>query len=82
LYKGISFLFNQTYLYEDKMKKLVATMCIAGTVLALAACESTGNGNVETAPPYASERTAGANDAPATKTTAHSERVFRGAQSK
>jgi hypothetical protein len=63
------------------MKKFATTLCIAGSVLALAACETTGNGNVETAPPYASERTAGANDAPVT-TQAQSERVFRGAQSK
>lgn len=63
------------------MKKLAATLCIAGTVLGLAACDSTGMGNVETAPPYATERTAGAHDMPAA-THASSERVFRGAQSK
>ncbi|MCC7304739.1 MAG: hypothetical protein IT558_00605 [Alphaproteobacteria bacterium] len=62
------------------MKKFLSTLFIAGTVLTLAACESTGTGNVETAPPYASERTAGAMDAPAP--AASSERVFRGAQSK
>ncbi len=62
------------------MKKLAATLCIAGTVLSLAACESTGTGNVETAPPYASERTAGSVDAPAAE--AQSERTFRGSQSK
>lgn len=61
------------------MKKFAAILCIAGSVMALAACESTGSGNVETAPPYASNRTAGASDAPA---QAQSERVFRGTQSK
>lgn len=64
---------------RTKMKKLVATLCIAGSVFALAACESTGNGNVETAPPYASDRTAGHTEAPA---EAQTERVFRGTQSK
>ncbi len=62
------------------MKKFVATLCIAGSVLALAACESTGSGNVETAPPYATERTAGATDAPVVE--AQSERTFRANQSK
>jgi hypothetical protein len=63
-----------------KMKKFAATLCIAGSVLALAACESTGTGNVETAPPYATERTAGATDAPVVE--AQSERTFRATQSK
>jgi hypothetical protein len=62
------------------MKKLAATLCIAGSVLGLAACESTGTGNVETAPPYASERTAGYDSTPAAAPA--TERVFRGAQSK
>lgn len=62
------------------MKKLAATLCIAGTVLGLAACESTGSGNVETAPPYASERTAGYDGAPADAPAA--ERSFRATQSK
>jgi hypothetical protein len=46
------------------MKKLVATVCLLGSVVALAACESTGEGYVDTQPPYASERTAGATQAP------------------
>lgn len=63
------------------MKKLAATLCIAGTAMTLAACDTTGSGNVETAAPYASERTAGYNNAtvnPAPST----ERVFRQTQSK
>lgn len=39
------------------MKKFVATLCILGSALSLAACAS-GEGNVEKAP-YAQERTAG-----------------------
>lgn len=46
------------------MKKLVATLCLVGTALALSACESTGEGYVDTQPPYASERTAGGAKAP------------------
>lgn len=61
------------------MKKLVATLCIAGTTLALAACDSTGTGNVETAVPYTSERTASGQPAPM---PAREERVFRETQSK
>lgn len=40
------------------MKKFVATLCILGSALSLAACGST-EGNVETQAPYAQERTAG-----------------------
>ncbi|MCD8526024.1 MAG: hypothetical protein LRY62_02345 [Alphaproteobacteria bacterium] len=40
------------------MKKFVATLCILGSALSLAACAS-GDGNVETQAPYAQERTAG-----------------------
>lgn len=48
------------------MKKLAATLCLIGSALALSACESTGEGYVDTQPPYASERTAGATqEAPA-----------------
>jgi hypothetical protein len=58
------------------MKKLVAILCIAGSTLALSACDSTGQGNVETAAPYASSRTAGGDvNAPA-------ERVFQERQMK
>ena len=45
------------------MKKLLATVCIIGSTLALTACDSTGSGYVDTQPPYAQERTAG--EAPA-----------------
>ena len=60
------------------MKKLVATLCIAGTAIALSACDSTGSGNVETAVPYTNERTASHDSQPAPQ----SERVFRETQSK
>lgn len=61
------------------MKKLLATLMIAGTAMTLAACESTGSGNVETAAPYETERTASHDTvAPAPQ----SERVFRSTQSK
>lgn len=41
------------------MKKLALALCLLGTTVALSACESTGEGYVDTQPPYASERTAG-----------------------
>jgi len=46
------------------MKKLVATLCLISATVALAACDSTGNGYVDTQPPYANERTAGGSAAP------------------
>ena len=46
------------------MKKLLATICVLGSTLALTACDSTGTGYVDTQPPYASERTVGAVQAP------------------
>jgi hypothetical protein len=61
------------------MKKLLATLMIAGTAVTLAACDTTGTGNVETAAPYSTERTASSdNAAPAPQ----AERVFRSTQSK
>lgn len=42
------------------MKKLLATVCVLGSTLALTACDTTGSGYVDTQPPYASERTVGA----------------------
>jgi hypothetical protein len=60
------------------MKKLLATLMIAGTAVTLAACDTTGTGNVETAAPYETERTASHDTAPAPQT----ERVFRSTQSK
>ncbi|MBL8639336.1 MAG: hypothetical protein JNK24_03170 [Alphaproteobacteria bacterium] len=41
------------------MKALALTLCLIGSTLALAACEKTGEGYVDTQPPYAAERTAG-----------------------
>lgn len=40
------------------MKKLVATLCLLGATVALSACDTTGEGYVDTQPPYANERTA------------------------
>lgn len=42
------------------MKKLLATVCIIGSTLALTACDSTGSGYSDVQPPYANERTVGA----------------------
>jgi hypothetical protein len=64
---------------EDIMKNLAVTLCIAGTALALTACDTTGQGNVETAAPYATERTASGDNSAA---PAREERVFRSSQSK
>ncbi len=61
------------------MKKLAFTLCIVGTALTLSACDTTGAGNVDTAAPYASERTAGNDQAP---DAAPAERVFQEKQMK
>lgn len=61
------------------MKKLALTLCIAGSVLGLAACDTAGSGNVETAAPYESERTASHDT---TAPAQQNERVFRQTQSK
>ncbi len=58
------------------MKKLAATLCLIGSALALSACESTGEGYVDTQPPYASERTAGATKAPTAAPVQSAEPVF------
>lgn len=65
------------------MKKFAVTLCIAGTAIALSACETTGTGDVDTAPPYATERTAshGSEAAPA-PAPQPAERVFREYQTK
>ena len=57
------------------MKKLLATVCVLGSTLALTACDSTGSGYVDTQPPYASERTVGA-VTPAAETPASAEPVM------
>lgn len=66
------------------MKKLIATIAIIGSAATLSACETSGMGNVDTAPPYADERTAthGNDVAPMKKAPARAERVFREVQSK
>lgn len=46
------------------MKKLLATLCMIGSVAALAACSTDGQGYKDEAP-YASERTAGGDVMPA-----------------
>ncbi|MGN7439325.1 MAG: hypothetical protein ACTHOO_11865 [Alcanivorax sp.] len=71
------------------MKKTVATFCLLGATLALSACDSTSMGDVDTAPPYALERTATHTekmDTPAAVATptkvAPAEKVFQRAQTK
>ncbi|MGQ0527904.1 MAG: hypothetical protein ACT4OY_07770 [Alphaproteobacteria bacterium] len=49
--------------------------------MALSACESTGTGNVETAAPYETERTASHGNMPMERTQT-TERSFRATQSK
>jgi hypothetical protein len=61
------------------MNKLFALLCIAGTAFALSACDTTGNGNVETAVPYTTERTASGEPA---QVAPAEERTFRAQQSK
>lgn len=65
------------------MKKLIATLCIVGSAFALNACETSGSGNIDDAPPYSQSRTAshGSEVAPA-PAPARAERVFREVQTK
>ena len=62
------------------MKKFAATLCIAGTAIALSACE-TGT-TYDSGASYATERTAGEVDAAAPAPAAPAERVFREYQTK
>lgn len=68
------------------MKKAIATFCLVGSTIALAACDTTGTGDVETAVPYTMERTAShEKDAPVVATptrVAPAEKVFQRAQTK
>jgi hypothetical protein len=57
------------------MKKLAAILCIAGTTMTLAACETAQS--VDNGPGYATERTAGDMNA-----SAPAERVFQEKQMK
>lgn len=59
------------------MKKFAAILCIAGTALTLAACETT---TADSGPGYATERTAG--DGSAAPAEAPAERVFQEKQMK
>lgn len=67
------------------MKKAIATFCLVGSTLALAACDTTGTGDVETAVPYTMERTASYEHkapTPAPAPVAPAEKVFHKAQMK
>lgn len=45
------------------MTKVLALVCILGSTLALAACDTTGTGYVDTQAPYSMGRTAGGEQA-------------------
>ena len=62
------------------MKKLTLTLCILGTSLALAACE-TGT-TYDSGSSYATGRTAGEVDRAPVQAAPETERVFRQSQSK
>ncbi|PCJ98174.1 MAG: hypothetical protein COA45_08470 [Zetaproteobacteria bacterium] len=66
------------------MKKTIATLCLVGSTLALSACDTTGTGYVDTAPPY--NRTAQyESEMPMAATptaVVPAERVFQRAQTK
>ena len=66
------------------MKKLIATIAIIGSAATLSSCETSGLGDVDTAPPNADERTAShGSEAPApAPAPVRAERVFREVQSK
>lgn len=71
------------------MKKTFATILVAGSTLALSACDTVG-GNIDTQPPYAMERTATHTSTPVAVSVATpvetpvvpAERVFQRAQTK
>lgn len=71
------------------MKKFAALLLIAGSAVALSACETgNGMGNVDTQPPYSTERTASHSDSATVETRTpvvteqRSDRVFRRVQTK
>lgn len=67
------------------MKKAISAFCLVGATMALAACDTTGTGHVDTAPPYALERTATPQaEAPVVTPTRvqPAEQVFQRAQTK
>ncbi len=70
------------------MKKTLAAICLVGSTFALTACDSTTMGDVDTAPPYALERTATHSKEVATEVVATptrvkpAEKVFQRAQAK
>ena len=65
------------------MKKTIATLCLVGSTIALSACGSTDTGHIDSAPPYAMERTATHESEMVTPTeVAPAERVFQRAQTK
>ena len=68
------------------MKKAISAFCLVGATMSLAACDTTGMGEVDTAPPYAMERTAQPKPevvvAPTPTKVVPAERVFQRAQTK
>lgn len=73
------------------MKKLIASAMLLGSTVAISACDTTTMGDVDTAPPYALERTATHDSGyvapvvvadPAPAAVAPAERVFQRAQTK
>ncbi len=70
------------------MKKAISAFCLFGATLSLAACDTTGMGEVDTQPPYAMERTAKPQPQatptvqPTPTAVAPAERVFQRAQTK
>lgn len=46
------------------MKKLLPALCLLASTVALSACDTTGEGYVDTQPPYSAGRTAGGDTAP------------------
>ncbi len=69
------------------MKKLALTLCVVGSSIALAACASNGNEDLNPSDyeaPYADERTVGSNPEPvrARPAPARAERTFSAAQTK
>lgn len=63
------------------MKKLALTLCVIGSAVALSACDTAGNGNIDTAAPYEMERTA-SGEKVMKPAPVKAERTFRAMQAK
>ena len=64
------------------MKKLIATLCLVVSTLAVSACDTTGSSSADTSAPYSMDRTASHGSDAASTEVAPAEEVFQKAQKK